>query len=156
MKKILKDSIKFVLTCTIAFFVTYGTGRVFQPTFIEGRSMNPTLKNGQLVVVDTTFRPGNASYGDILVFHKQDHTLIKRVIGLPGDHVECVSGILFRNGKVIDEKYVKTTQKKSFSYDVPSGELFMCGDNRANSYDSRYFGPVGFYRVVGKVHTLHI
>lgn len=151
MNKTLKESMKTILVCAVAFFLTFGIGRVFRPTVVEGKSMYPTYHTGSFVLVDTLFRPGNAEYGDVLVFHKQDHTLIKRVVGLPGDHIECVGGILFRNGKVIDEKYVKKTSKKEFSYDVPSGELFMCGDNRSNSYDSRYFGPVGYYRIVGRV-----
>lgn len=147
----MKEALKYILTCVIVFAISFSLSRTWQPTIIQGSSMKPAFHSGEFVVTDTTFKPGNAKYGDILVFHKGDRALIKRVIGLPGDHLECASGMLFRNGKLINEKYVKKTQKKNFSCDVPAGELFMAGDNRNNSYDSRYFGPVGYYRVIGKV-----
>ena len=79
--------------------------------------------------------------GDILVFtsHELNETVIKRVIGIPGDHVEITDGIVKVNGEEIDESYVKNNESYNGIFDVPEGKLFFLGDNRAVSYDARYW-----------------
>ena len=83
---------------------------------------------------------------------------IKRVIGLPGDTIEIKQGVTYRNGKPLTEPYIKplsAEQKKHMQpygpYKVPPGDLFVLGDNRLNSNDSRYeLGPVPIHDVIGK------
>ena len=79
--------------------------------------------------------------GDIIVFKSEElnETVIKRVIGLPGDHVEITDGLVKVNGEQIDESYVKNNESYNGIFDVPEGKLLFLGDNRAVSYDARYW-----------------
>lgn len=96
--------------------------------------------------------------GDVIVFNPpvtSDKPYIKRVIGLPGDTIEIKDGSVFVNGTKIDEPYLHgdTTDcqpRACAPVVVPEGEIFVLGDNRAHSSDSRYFGTVKISAVVGK------
>ncbi|SDF73410.1 signal peptidase I [Sporomusa acidovorans] len=82
-----------------------------------------------------------------------NHIWIKRVIGKPGDTIEIKDGQLYRNGTLIEESYIRepmhaATPKK---VTIPSGQVYVLGDNRNNSSDSRYIGPVPISHVLGKV-----
>ncbi len=96
--------------------------------------------------------------GDVIVFNPpvtSDKPYIKRVIGLPGDTVEIKDGSVFVNGIQLDETYLHgdTTDCQPRACDpvvVPEGEIFVLGDNRAHSSDSRYFGTVKISEIVGK------
>ena len=101
--------------------------------------------------------------GDIIVFDpplsaRSDRPFVKRVIGLPGDTVVTRDGKIFVNGQVLDEPYIPDPAGLSFRFGsnggnevvVPAGSLFVLGDNRNNSQDSRYFGTVALDRVIGK------
>lgn len=98
------------------------------------------------------------SRGDVIVFNPpvtSDKPYIKRVIGLPGDTVEIKDGSVFVNGIKLDETYLHgdTTECEPRACDpvvVPAGQIFVLGDNRAHSSDSRYFGTVDIDRIVGK------
>jgi len=82
-----------------------------------------------------------------------NHIWIKRVIGKPGDTIEIMDGKVYRNGTELNEPYIKETMRTAAPKKVivPSSEVYVLGDNRNNSSDSRYIGPVPISHVLGKV-----
>ena len=112
---------------------------VFINVYIPSGSMIPTLNINDKLIVTRIWNKDNIKRGDILVFTSDElnETLIKRVIGLPGDHIEITDGIVKVNGEEIDESYVKNNESYNGIFDVPDGKLFFLGDNRAISYDAR-------------------
>ncbi|WP_094606946.1 Signal peptidase I S [Sporomusa silvacetica DSM 10669] len=81
------------------------------------------------------------------------HIWIKRIVGKPGDTIEIKDGQVYRNGSVLDEPYIKETMRAAApkKVTVPSNQVYVLGDNRNNSSDSRYIGPVPVSHVLGKV-----
>ena len=155
-----------VLTLLIFFVIQ---NFVAQPYKVEQKSMQRTLEEGEYVLVDKlTPRFDAYNRGDIVVFQPPvewgdaNTPFIKRVIGEPGEVVEIRDdGLVYINGVALDEPYLyadevggppqpTTPPLEQSSWTVPEGELFLMGDHRANSADSRTFGPVPLDRVVGR------
>lgn len=107
--------------------------------YIPSESMVPTLNVGDRLVVTRIYNKDNIQRGDIVVFYSDElqETVIKRVIGLPGDHIEIHDGIVNINGDDIVEDYVKNNEKYDGIFDVPEGKYFFLGDNRRRSNDAR-------------------
>jgi signal peptidase I len=154
-----------VLTLVIFFVIqTF----VAQPYQVQQNSMERTLEPGQYVLVDKlTPRWDDYNRGDVVVFNPPaswtaDPTpFIKRVIGLPGDTVEVKDdGLVYVNGKALEEPYTfkndagvnepTTASLDQRTWVVPPGELFVMGDHRQKSADSRVFGPIAISDVVGR------
>lgn len=122
---------------------------------ITGSSMEPSLAGGDILVL---FKSRHFEPGDICSFSWNNRTLVKRVIGVPGDWIEMdADGTVYRNGTALDEPYI---QNKSlgecditFPYQVPEHCLFVMGDQREKSIDSRstVIGSVDYSQVIGKV-----
>ena len=142
---------------------------VAQPYKVQQKSMQRTLEEDQYVLVDKlTPRFDAYNRGDIVVFEPPEDwgeantPFIKRVIGEPGDTVEIRDdGLVYINGVALDEPYLyaedvggppqpTTAPLEQSKWTVPAGDLFLMGDHRANSADSRTFGPVPIDRVVGR------
>jgi signal peptidase I len=133
---------------------------VYEPAYIPSASMENTLQIGDRVLIDhRSSLHGKWQRGDIVLFKAdekwggQDETLIKRVIGLPGETVEVLDGQVCVDGRAIAaEPYVK---EKPIAEDVPPvtlgpGEYYVMGDNRNNSDDSRNNGPVKEENIRGR------
>ena len=109
--------------------------------YIPSTSMVPTINVGDRLMVNRVYTKDNLKRGDILVFYSNElqETLIKRVIGLPGDHIIIKDGIVNVNGEDLQEDYVKNNDfsDDELIYDVPEGKYFFLGDNRPVSKDSR-------------------
>lgn len=128
---------------------------VFAPIVVDGTSMIPTLEDRERLIINKlVYYVSEPKRGDIIVFHSpENNDWIKRVIGLPGDQVEMKNGELHINGEVFKEEYLHDVITPDFEkVDVPEGMLFVMGDNRYNSKDSRnpFVGPIPMDSVVGK------
>jgi signal peptidase I len=126
-----------------------------QATRVYGSSMEPNLHTNQRLVVEkVSYHLHSPHRGDIVVIRMPERgpeLLIKRVIGLGGETVEVRGGVVYINGEALDEPYL--TRPTTGSYGpatVPEGNVFVMGDNRGASNDSRIFGPVTLDRVVGR------
>lgn len=148
------------LVLTVIIFLVIQTF-VAQPYRVEQQSMQRTLEDGQYVLVDKlTPRFDDYSRGDIVVFRPRDAATdatpyIKRVIGVAGDTVEIRSGRVMVNGEPLAERYVFDGQPTNAGADrarwtVRDGELFVLGDHRSNSRDSRQLDTVPVDNVVGR------
>ncbi len=133
---------------------------LLQAFYIPSSSMVSTLNVGDRVLVNKlSYKVHDVHRGDIIVFERpegeadsQITDLIKRVIGLPGDTVEGQNGRVVINGEPLDEPYLDegVTTGDFPPTDVPEGHLFMMGDNRGDSRDSRYFGTIDEDTIVGR------
>lgn len=142
----IKDWVVSILVAVIlAFFIRYFIVELYM---VEGPSMRPTLLNAERLVVNKfIYRFKAPERGDVLVFQYPRDTsrdFIKRVIGVPGDTIEIKDGKVFLNGQLQNESYILEKTRGSYPLStVPEGTVFVMGDNRNNSEDSR-FKDVGF------------
>lgn len=126
-----------------------------QATRVYGQSMEPTLHTDQRLIVEKiSYHLHGPRRGDIVVLKMPQHSeelLIKRVIGLPGEKVEIHDGKVYIDGVPLDEPYLtQPTQGYMPAVTVPPLHVFVLGDNRMASNDSRTFGPVPIDNIVGK------
>ena len=121
---------------------------------VEGISMEPSLQEGQFVVVNRlAYRWQEPSRGDIVVFHfplNPSRRFIKRVIGLPGEQVSVNDGQVLVNGNPIDEPYISAFPRYSGEWTLGMDEVFVLGDNRNNSSDSQNWGALPTDSIIGK------
>ena len=121
---------------------------------VEGISMEPSLHEGQFVVVNRiAYRWNEAERGDIIVFRfplNPSRRFIKRVIGLPGNTVTIRGGDVYIDGQILDEPYLAATPRYDGEWVIGPDELFVLGDNRNNSSDSQNWGPLPMEEIIGK------
>jgi signal peptidase I len=125
---------------------------------VSGPSMSPRVSSGELVVINTlAYRFGAPHRGDVVTFEHDGPTpelYIKRVIGLPGERIRIDRGVVYVNGTRLDEPYVHFDDERSTpEVLVPPGNVYVLGDNRAVSVDSRIFGPVPEGELTGKAEA---
>jgi signal peptidase I len=135
------------LLLALAFFVAiiylWDTKEV-QFYLVPSDSMVPTLETSDYIV-GFGVKSSDLQHGDIVVFgtEKQGGFYVKRIIGMPGDTIAILKGVVYRNGQEVEEPYVENPGVEDFGpITVPKGRVFVMGDNRTNSLDSRWFGPV--------------
>lgn len=135
MKKKIKELIPYVvILVVVVLFRTF----IATPVIVNGPSMQETLHTNDFLILRKT---KNINRYDIVVANHNGDKLIKRVMGIPGDKIKCVSGIIYVNNEEVSNYGYGT------SFDFPQvilgfDEYFLIGDNREDSLDSRYFGPV--------------
>ncbi|SOC51985.1 signal peptidase I [Ornithinimicrobium cerasi] len=128
---------------------------VVTPFQVVSDSMAPTLPEGSTVLVDRlTLRWDGPGYQELVLFDSPDGPVVKRVVGLPGDTVRIYDAVLHVNGTPVEEPYVdlRTLDGVFFGpVEVGAGEVFVLGDNRFDSIDSRTYGPIALEAVTGRV-----
>lgn len=157
---------------TKALLIAFGLAAIirvflFTPIVVDGISMMPTLEDGDKMIVNKIgYSIGKPDRFDIVVFHAPEQKdYIKRIIGLPGDEVEYRDDVLYVNGEALEEpyldKYKAEIAMKPLTGDftlediiqekvVPEGHVFVLGDNRRESKDSRIIGAVPIDEIIGK------
>lgn len=152
--QLLRETVETIVLALIMFLIIR---QGIQNYRIESHSMEPNFYENQFVLVNKlAYRLGEPQRGDVVVFHnpnnvKEDY--IKRIIGLPGDALEFRDDIVYVNGLPLDEPYTNPPTRAPFGSQtivVEDDHLFVMGDNRPKSSDSRYFGQLDQDLLVGK------
>ncbi len=150
---LLVDSIKNKnrgdLVMAIILLVLLVLTRFVSIVYISGPSMQPTFHTGDCILI---FRSDNVDRNDIAVIEWQDKWLIKRVVGLPGETLEMSEGRTYIDGELLVEDFDFYTGNRNLPLiTIPDNYVFIIGDNRENSHDSRAFGPVPSSDIYGKL-----
>lgn len=131
---------------------------VFQIIRVEGPSMQPTFWTGERVFTEKisyTFREPRRKEVVVARYFPDSDQVIKRVIGLPGDTIEIRNGVIYINDDILDESAywhdIISYYNEMPPVVIPEKHVFLIGDNRNNSYDSREVGPVPYNQIVGHV-----
>lgn len=154
------------IAVVIALLIRYF---IFDNYVVKGESMMPTLQDGnRLIVSKIGYSVGTPHRFDIVVFHAtKTDDYVKRIIGLPGDTISYQNDQLYVNGKPVQEPYLDkykaqlpkgelltpdfNLKEKTGLLRVPKGKIWVMGDNRQNSEDSRFFGFVDEKQIIGQV-----
>ena len=145
--KILKEIIPYVIVVIVVVLI-----RTFlvTPIRVNGSSMYPTLKDKEIMILNKIGKTINGIDRFDIVVLKDDDYLIKRVIALPGEKISCQNGNIYINGKKLKDKYGSGLTSDFEPIEVPKNSYFVMGDNRENSKDSRYIGPINKKEIKGK------
>lgn len=156
-----------LIAAALVFFIRW---LVFAPFIVEGPSMEPNFYTGERLIVNKfIYKFGKPEHGEVVVFHAtKDKDYIKRVIALPGQKVKVEGDKVYVDNQLVDETYLKPALDKATSegrpyntrnfpeQTVPEGSVFVMGDNRSNSSDSRdpSVGFVNYDKIVGRADLI--
>jgi signal peptidase I len=157
------DYTDFIITLLMVIIAVFALRMfIFEPIRVDGQSMEDTLLDRENMLVEkVSYWFSEPKRGDIVICYfpyspfidDPDDTYVKRVIGLPGETISIKDGKVYINGEELDESpYWEGYIKRDFEdYTIPEGEVFVMGDNRNNSGDSRIVGSIPIKRIVGRV-----
>jgi signal peptidase I len=150
------DTVETILLALILFLVINALSARVR---VENISMKPTLQPGEFLLVNrVAYKIGEPAIGDIIVFHApgaSDLDYIKRVVGLPGDHVKIGDGVVYVNDQPRYEPDIADPPRYSGEWDVPPGQLFVLDDKRNNSSDSHLWVFVPYEDIVGRALLIY-
>ena len=154
MYEVLKDWGNVILRAAVILIILFF---FFWPVKLEGSSMDPTLNDGDIVCMSRfSMQMGWYEKGDIVVFRYNDigkeKTVLKRVIATQGDHIRLLEdGSIEVNGDVLQENYIDGSTDGIVDMIIPPNTVFVLGDNRDLSFDSRHMGVISSNDLTGKV-----
>lgn len=154
IKEFIKDSLKYLIVIATVFFIA-----LFVVSFeqVIGPSMEGTLDAGDVTIVNKlVYKFRTIKRNEIVSINQKDKIMVKRVIGLPGEHIEYKDNKLYVNGSLVLENNISLETKdfklEDIGYEtIPKDMYFVLGDNRTNSSDSREFGLVKKDEIIGKI-----
>jgi signal peptidase I len=149
---------EIVETLLLTFFIFWLVNSMVGRYRIDGSSMNPTLHNEQYLIINNlSYLLDDPQRGEIIVFRhpRSDMNLIKRVIGVPGDHIEVRDRQLYVNGELLPEPYIQEPIIYEGAWTVPEGQYFVLGDNRNNSNDSHNWQYLPRDHILGKAILIY-
>jgi len=166
--RVIKGIVDFVMDIleTVVFvgsliIVTYMF--IAQPNQVKGASMQPNFQDGDYIITSKiTYKLRPLQRGDVVVLQSPRNPnidYIKRIVGLPGDKILIQNTNLYINGQLITENYIAAPTnlwetgflKEGVPFTIPQGDVFVMGDNRPRSSDSREFGPIPIKHIIGVV-----
>jgi signal peptidase I len=154
--------LEIVVIVTAAFVIALLVQAfLIKPFTIHQVSMRPTLEEGDRILLNRlAYHFRDEARGDIVVFHSPitaDEDLVKRIVAIAGDTVSVSGGKLYVNGVAQDEPYLleQDFSGEMSEIEVPPGQVFVMGDNRNNSGDSRMFGPIPVDSIIGKAFLVY-
>jgi signal peptidase I len=158
-RRTILDTLETILLSLVLFLAI---NAVSERIRVESISMQPTLYPGDYVIVNKlAYRfSHNPDRGDVIVFRYPPNPeaipYIKRIIGLPGDKIHITDGKVYVNGQLVVEPYLVVSTNRGGDWTVPDGQLFVMGDNRNNSSDSRSWGFVPFENIIGRAELIYL
>lgn len=161
MGKIKNELLEWIKTIGVSVVIAMIITTFVRPTLVQGTSMYPTLGDKDYLIVNRmSYKSNLPKRGDIVIFKSElprengkTKDLVKRVIGLEGDHISVHDGNVYLNNELLDEMYLHDVQTDGeVDIDIPEGFIFAMGDNRPNSVDSRdsRVGLISKDKLIGK------
>lgn len=143
------------VTLQIVVLLAIGMAFFLRVPQVTGPSMLPHVASGEIVLINTlAYRFGPAARGDVVALRHDEpeaQTFLKRIVALPGERVRIDAGTLVIDGRPVREPYVSFPDKRSVAEStVPANAYYVLGDNRAQSEDSRAWGPISANDITGK------
>lgn len=117
------------------------------PVRVNGTSMLETLHHNEIILLEKHDKILDRF--DVVVIQHGDERIVKRVIGLPGESVQYISGVLYINNNYVEDPYAKKTPDYTYEGIIPKDEYFVLGDNRTGSMDSRVIGTISYSNILG-------
>ena len=146
------DKIKYLFGIIIIGFIVFFISNFFiQICFVNGESMEPTLKGGQMIFINKIDKSIKAN--DIVLINKDEKNIIKRIVGIPNDSVEIIDNYIYINNNRFDDNYIQDKGNLINRIVLSENEYFVLGDNRQHSIDSRFneIGIINKNNIIGKV-----
>ncbi len=155
MKKWVKTLIEYG---SVILFVVLLRSFVITPALVDGDSMEPTLSNRNVILLNKfDYKFNDINRFDVVVVKYGERKLVKRIIGLPGEHVEYKDNNLYVDGFLVSENFSHDESTADFKLEtlgyitIPGDKYFVVGDNRNNSTDSRTVGLIDKNQIMGSV-----